>query len=183
MILRTCLRGSGNRVAGRRLRPGARFLRSARRGLARTVEERVLAGNRQIQRGRRVGRLQECHAASAARQRGRQGRRRRRLAAPGKAGEFLGFRIAPMPEEVGSEKIEKYKQALKGAGQPPSEDFAWFAVRSGSVLSPGQITCEHNGTTYLLLWNDKSHVMRRMGRGEWKRSARPLTTWAYPGSC
>jgi hypothetical protein len=35
------------------------------------------------------------------------------LAAPGKDSDVLSFRIAPMPEEVGSEKIEKYKSALK----------------------------------------------------------------------
>ncbi len=85
------------------------------------------------------------------------------LAAPRKDVEILGFHIAPTPEEVGSELVEKYRQALTGGGRPPDGTFAWFKVWSGTPFSPGQITCEHNGATYLLLWNDQSHVMRADG--------------------
>ena len=90
-----------------------------------------------------MGCLQRCLAASAAQNQHRHGRRGSALVGPGKAGELLGFRIAPMPEEVGSEKIEKYKRALMEGGQAPGSDFAWFEVRSGTALSPGQITCQH----------------------------------------
>jgi hypothetical protein len=85
------------------------------------------------------------------------------LVAPGKAGGILGFRIAPKVEEIGSELVEKYKQALTGGGRSPSSDFAWFEVRPGTTGAPYQITCAHNGTTYVLLWNDKSHMLRADG--------------------
>ena len=81
------------------------------------------------------------------------------------SGGPLDLRIAPTAEEVGSELVEKYKQTLTGGGRLPDGDLAWFEVRPGTVLVPGQITCEHNGKTYLLLWNDKSHVM--LADGTW----------------
>jgi len=85
------------------------------------------------------------------------------LAAPEKEGGILAFRIAPKVEEVGADLVEKYTQALTRGGRPPDNDFAWFEVRPGTTGAPYQITCEHNGKTYVLLWNDQSHVMRPDG--------------------
>jgi beta-lactamase regulating signal transducer with metallopeptidase domain len=85
------------------------------------------------------------------------------LAAPSKDVDILGFRIAPTPEEVRSEVVEKYKRALTGGGGPSSGDFAWFEVRPDTTGVPYQITCEYDGKTYVLLWNDQSHVMRADG--------------------
>jgi hypothetical protein len=51
---------------------------------------------------------------------------------PDKAVDVLAFRIAPRPEEVGLELVEKYKQALTGGGRPPGSDYAWFEIRPGA---------------------------------------------------
>jgi len=72
---------------------------------------------------------------------------------------ILGFRIAPKLDEVGSEVVAKYKQAFAEGGRALGSDFAWFEVRPGTILPADQITCEYGGKTYMLLWNDKSHVM------------------------
>jgi hypothetical protein len=85
------------------------------------------------------------------------------LVEPSKDGTILAFRIAPTPQEVGAELVEKYKQALTGGGRSPGSDFAWFEIRPGTTGARYQITCEHDDKTYVLLWNDKSHVLRADG--------------------
>lgn len=85
------------------------------------------------------------------------------VAEPGKHDAHLEFRIAPKVDEVGSHVVAKYKQMLAEGAHLPGDKLAWFEVRADISLAADQITCERDGKAWLLLWNDKAHVMLQDG--------------------
>jgi len=71
----------------------------------------------------------------------------------------LEFRIAPKAADLSPDVVERYKQTLAQGGRPVGGDFAWFELRPGIRLVPDQVTCQRDGKTYLLLWDEMSHRM------------------------
>ena len=71
----------------------------------------------------------------------------------------LEFRIAPNVENLDPEIVDRYKRALAEGNTHPHDDFTWFPLQTGGVVSPDLIVQEHEGITYGLLWNNESHAM------------------------
>ncbi|MGE5297520.1 MAG: M56 family metallopeptidase, partial [Solirubrobacterales bacterium] len=72
---------------------------------------------------------------------------------PEKTAGVLEFRIAPETGDLDSEVLARHRREAVDDKPVAEDEFAWFPVRTGVTGSPGAIVREHEGKTYVLLWN------------------------------